>query len=52
MGRTYRRNDRWKTDRRDFNFKKSKKFKKLESGIKDPIGKPKVIDPIINENDD
>ena len=32
MGRTYRKNDRWKKDRRDQNFKKSKKFKKFKNG--------------------
>ena len=32
MGRTYRKNDRWKKDRRDQNFKKSKKFKDFKRG--------------------
>jgi hypothetical protein len=30
MGKTFRRNDRWKKDRRDQNFKKSKKFKEFK----------------------
>ena len=30
MGKTYKRNDRWKRDRRDQNFKKSKKFKEFK----------------------
>lgn len=33
MGKTHRRNDRWKKDRRDTNFQKSKKFKESNSGI-------------------
>ena len=32
MGKTYKRNDRWKRDRRDQNFKKSKKFKEFKHG--------------------
>jgi hypothetical protein len=32
MGKTYKRNDRWKKDRRDQNFKKSKKFKEFIHG--------------------
>ena len=37
MGRTYRKNDRWKKDRRDQNFKKSKKFKDFKrSGFTPP----------------
>ena len=31
MGRTFRRNDRFKKDRRDKNFRKSKKFKEFKS---------------------
>ncbi len=30
MGKTYKRNDRWKKDRRDQNFKKSKKFREFK----------------------
>jgi hypothetical protein len=43
MGRTYRRNDRFKKDRRDKNFKQSKKFKELKGGpgpFKSLIGLP------------
>lgn len=32
MGKTFRRNDRWKKDRRDRNFKESKKFKDFKHG--------------------
>jgi len=32
MGRTFRRDDRFKKDRRDRNFKKSKKFKEFQQG--------------------
>jgi len=32
VGKTYKRNDRWKKDRRDQNFKKSKKFKDFNHG--------------------
>ena len=32
MGRTFRKNDRWKKDRRDQNFRKSKKFKEIKDG--------------------
>lgn len=42
MGKTYKRNDRWKKDRRDQNFKKSKKFKEFKkSGFQAP--KPQLI---------
>ena len=49
MGRTYRKNDRWKKDRRDQNFKKSKKFKDLfkRSGFTPPKPNlPEVVEPI------
>ena len=32
MGRTFRKNDRWKKDRRDQNFRNSKKFKEIKGG--------------------
>lgn len=32
MGKTFRRNDRWKKDRRDKDFQKSKKFKEINRG--------------------
>lgn len=44
MSKTYRRNDRFKKDRRDQNFKKSKKFKKFEAGPKGLTDRPR-IDP-------
>ena len=53
MGRTYRKNDRWKKDRRDQNFKKSKKFKEFNHGGPKPL-KPNVTDtePETIETDD
>ena len=49
MGKTFRRNDRWKKDRRDQNFKKSKKFKELSrGGFQQPKtdGPPSELDPV------
>jgi hypothetical protein len=46
MGKTYKRNDRWKRDRRDQNFKKSKKFKELKKGGFIP---PKTNLPTVDE---
>ena len=46
MGRTYRKNDRWKRDRRDQNFKKSKKFKEFKRGGFIP---PKINLPSVDE---
>jgi len=51
MGRTFRKNDRWKKDRRDQNFRKSKKFKEFKGGH--PHQKPhlpQVEEPV--ESDD
>jgi len=56
MGRTYRKNDRWKRDRRDQNFKKSKKFKEFKRGDFHPqktnlptIEEPtEIIDDVLN----
>ena len=57
MGRTYRKNDRWKKDRRDQNFKKSKKFKDFKRGgftqqpktnLPSVDSEPIEIDDIIN----
>jgi hypothetical protein len=47
MGRTYRKNDRWKKDRRDQNFKKSKKFKDFKRGGFTPPKPvlPEVVEP-------
>jgi hypothetical protein len=49
MGRTYRKNDRWKKDRRDQNFKKSKKFKDFKRGDFTP---PKPSLPQVDTTDD
>lgn len=46
MGKTYKRNDRWKRDRRDQNFKKSKKFKEFKKGGFTP---PKTNLPPVDE---
>lgn len=43
MGRTYRKNDRWKKDRHDQNFRKSKKFKDFKSGKTEPKYHPPVV---------
>lgn len=54
MGKTHKRNDRWKRDRRDQNFKKSKKFKEHQHGISHPTPKtnlPEVTDKDIEIND-
>ena len=54
MGRTYRKNDRWKKDRRDQNFKKSKKFKDFKKGGGSKPIKPASVEPDqidINDND-
>lgn len=53
MGRTFRRNDRFKKDRRDRNFKKSKKFKEFNQGDYLPL-KPNngVVEPPIDEAED
>ncbi len=45
MGRTFRKNDRWKKDRHDQNFRKSKKFKE----VKDGYVHPKSTSPLIAE---
>ena len=47
MGRTFKRNDRWKKDRRDKNFRKSKKFKDLQHGQHQHPHKP--VDEIPRE---
>lgn len=45
MGKTFRRNDRWKKDRRDKAFQKSKKFKEIKHGGHHHSHKPIVGDP-------
>jgi hypothetical protein len=32
MGRTFKKNNRWKKDKHDQNFRKSKKFKEFKGG--------------------
>jgi len=54
MGKTFRRNDRFKKDRRDRNFKQSKKFKELKQvGYSSPPNKQLDEPPvdIIDEDD-
>jgi hypothetical protein len=51
MGRTFKRNDRWKKDRRDKNFRKSKKFKDLNYGQHQHQSKPGDIPPIEEDYD-
>lgn len=53
MGRTFKRNDRWKRDRRDKGLQKSKKFKEFQHG-KHHKHNPIEISPleIIEDNDD
>lgn len=46
MSKTYKRNDGWKKDRRDQNFKKSKKFKEFKRGGFIP---PKINLPSVDE---
>ena len=53
MGRTFRKNDRWKKDRRDQNFRKSKKFKDFKKGFVHPkLNLPEtILEPMDIEND-
>ena len=50
MGRTFRRNDRWKKDRKDKNFRNSKKFKTAHQGNQPNTGKP--VDTPLDEDYD
>ena len=53
MGRTFRRNDRFKKDRRDRNFKKSKKFKEFKQGeFLPPKSNITIDEPPVDEPDD
>jgi len=53
MGKTYKRNDRWKRDRRDQNFKKSKKFKEFKKdGFISPKANLPMVDGEPTETDD
>jgi hypothetical protein len=47
MGKTYKRNDRWKRDRRDQSFQKSKKFKEFNHGGFTPP-KPNLPEPTVD----
>ena len=52
MGRTFRKNDRWKKDRRDQNFRKGKKFKEVKDGYIHPKSHlPKVDSEPIDTDD-
>jgi len=53
MGRTFKKNDRWKKDRRDQNFQKSKKFKKMKEKSHRPDDGSYKIEPTkeIQDND-
>ena len=42
MSKTYKRNDGWKRDRRDQNFRRSKKFKELKHNGHKPL-KPNLL---------
>ena len=50
MSKTHRRNDRWKRDRRDYNFRKSKKFKEFFNGTEQSNSKrPKDLGEQIDD---
>ena len=53
MGKTFRRNDRWKRDHRDKNFQKSKKFKNSqhEKHNNKPIGDSQIEPPVYDDDD-
>lgn len=54
MGKTYKRNDRWKKDRRDQNFRQSKKFKEFSHGgftAPKPHLPDSTVEPEITDND-
>ena len=46
MGKTYRKDTGWKRDRRDQNFRKSKKFKDFKSGKLQPKHNPPLNDKL------
>lgn len=52
MGKTYKRNDRWKKDRRDRGFRESKKFKDFKGH--QPHYRPQLpqSEPIVEVTDD
>lgn len=47
MGKTYKRNDRWKKDLRDQNFRNSKKFKEFKHDYQ--VTKPNLPTTIDSE---
>ena len=47
MGKAYKRNDRWKRDRRDQGFRKSKKFKEFTHGGHSTQPKPILPDSTV-----
>lgn len=53
MGKTFRRNDRWKKGRKDHNFCKSKKFKHQKGNQHShrPVVEPKIEDGYDSNND-
>jgi len=46
MGRTFKKNGRWKKDQKDKNFRKSKKFKDIQHGQHQhkPVDNPPLIE--------
>jgi hypothetical protein len=53
MGKTFKKNGRWKKDGRDQNFHKSKKFKELKDGYIHPkTHLPQVDSEPIDTTDD
>jgi hypothetical protein len=52
MGRTYRKNDRWKKDQKDQNFRNSKKFKDFKKNKIQPKPNLPVIDSESKDIDD
>lgn len=55
MGRTYRKNDRWKKDQKDQNFYQSNKFKNFKKNKQKPNppktdSEPVEIDDSIDNN--
>ena len=53
MGRTYKRNSRWKKDKRDKGFRESKKFKEQSTDYghrpNQPKDVPKELDDLEND---
>ena len=51
MGKTYKHGSRWKKDRRDRNFKESKKFKDFKHGHQHNH-KPNVESQVVEEEEE